>query len=216
MRFIDVNGDSVGVRVAGRTVYMHFQGKLVNDSSKNPMSEEELQVALEEMKAGYLQAFNQKQVGQYKLIATIDFTVASEDNPITSKDHVVHLSTQNNSPLFTSYGHTEFDKDQVTKRVDFQKAIYVAAEIRNNEAENQAGQSLTGNGIASLRRTFAHEVGHTAGIGLKSGNHLTKSNLMRPSEWGGGWSLNPQQIESMVWAFQTGRLNHSRQLAKRN
>ena len=213
MSFIDVNGDSIGVRKEGNKVYVHFQGKVVDGTGK--LTPEQIQDATTRMAKYYEEKMNQK-VGAIEVIATIELTVATEDNPILASDHVVHISTD--TDIFGANGFS-FDGKDTQVGTTFHKSIMVNENLLGSSPCENCSNGLSQDGKPTLERTFIHEVGHSGGFGLTIGHESAKAipgNLLRTSNDGGGVGLTRRQLNDAVRAFNAGKINRYYQGSDRN
>jgi RHS repeat-associated protein len=195
------SGGNIG-RISLTTI--DVEGKLINGSSTS-YSNTDMQ--------NFANRLNGAISSDYSIpgtsVAISNITVESANNPLQSGDHAIRLEDPGTLPGYKG-------SPNVTGSTPFgQNVVNLSTSILSQTPASSgqyAGTGLSASGGATLERTGAHEIGHSADLdhpraGSAPGNLMNQSG--RPDA---GTKITPDQIKQMKNDFDKGKLNHGRQI----
>ena len=199
-------------------INMTVNAKVVNESQQN-FSQEQLKAFSERISQGLINSYSQSGFmeikddngnlisGNYTVNVSVNISVASEENPIASTDHVFRIQDPKQMPGAGSniavWGFAE----------DGQNYVYVSTSILENKPATEgsyAGTGKTSDGKPTLERTSAHELGHSGGLvyGNYGHNNPWSGNLMTPdTQAHSGIKLVSSQILKLINSYRNDETN---------
>ncbi|NII28582.1 hypothetical protein HB364_26095 [Pseudoflavitalea sp. X16] len=223
---IDINGDSIIVgqialidpkrNVDIRVNTIHFEGKLINESSTT-YTPEQMQGFADRINTQIASSFTIFD-GDGGAITTSNVAVESNANPLTESDHAIRIVDTDKMP--DGVGGFFPAGTVVGGAVSGQNMIYISSRVTNNGPMATTGKAavigLAINGLNSLERTAAHEFGHSGRLDTNPGFHpapgTLNGNLMHMADSpNAGLIITGSQISAIIKYYETGQLNRRKQ-----
>ncbi|MGS2741654.1 RHS repeat-associated core domain-containing protein [Sinomicrobium sp. M5D2P17] len=206
---LDKNGNRilVGINIS-------VTGKILNKSSKS-FTDKQLSSFTSRLSKSIKSSFSSANEKGFTVNVSTDITVASDENPITETDYVFTIVDGGKIPDADRPG--KFRSRFTVGYAPFgELGIYFNAGIINDTdvpatTGIYANTGKTNSGGATLERTGAHELGHSANLPHVSRGTMD-SNLMHQSRRpNAGTKLTKAQILKMKEDYNKGLLNKGRQ-----
>jgi len=209
---VDPDGREITVKETigddGKTLYtITFTGKIVNEA--NNYSPDELQAIADDLAKSFMETFTGKGESS-NWVAEANISVASEDNPLTEKDHAIRLRIPGDIPGASGtdiVGRAPFGEN-VIYLTDNQIGFLPATE------GPYANSGFHDSGMPTIGRTFCHEFAHSAYIYHNEkpiiGNLMNVNRNLPPIYFGKGVTED-QIIQINANANEKGLINNGQQ-----
>src|SRR5690554_2350998 len=126
--------------------------------------------------------------GAYDMVnVEVDITAVSEENPISSDDHVIRIRDKGKILELSDDGESKYaSKTAEGYAPEGKTIVYITSEVLDRTPASEgdyANTGLTSDGESSLERTVGHEFGHSAGLvsGRLGHNNVYYGDMMTPS-----------------------------------
>ena len=214
---IDKDGNEIVVTLTEKDGVIHLNititGKVVNDSEKEYSSKEMKKIA-DRIADGFKSYYSGKDK-DIEVTADANISVATDDNPITQKDHVFHLTDDveeldENGNQVDVLGQAGFGENWINISPDL-----IDAKPAKRGKNKESGNSNTG--YPSLEKVSSHEIGHSAGLQhLDPNDPNNNGNLMLPgTARNGGTTITTLQAAQIYRAYHDKKLNQGEQKRKK-
>ena len=206
--FIDPDGNEIKVyREVGQngsksTLVIQVSGKIVNNSSTIYTSEQ-LQGYADRLVSSITSSFTGEGVN-VNFRAQVNISVATDDNKVTSSDHTFVIQDQGKLP------GSEGNNDVTGNAVKGDKVVNISQHIldRNEATVGEfAGTGKTEQGLGTLERTGAHELGHSATLTHPLTGTMDKNLMNQTKESNAGKTVTETQVLQIEKAYKDNKLN---------